>query len=168
MLLREAPAIKQCVFELDTRGKPTMAKNKGALHELLERHETVIGPSDRNFGVTFAVVFTAIGLLSLWKQNYFASYWLGAALAFGGLAVLYPMVLRPLNRVWLLIGLTLHQVITPVIMGLIFFVVITPFGLIMRAMGKDPLRLKRNEAVRSYWILRQPPGPAPETLKNQF
>jgi hypothetical protein len=145
-----------------------MAKNKGALHEVLERDEIVIGPSERNFGLTLAAAFTAIGILCLWKHSHFALYWLGVALVFGVLAVLYPAVLWPLNRAWLMIGLLLHQIITPLVMGLIFFLVITPFGLIMRAMGKDPLRLKCDEAVQSYWILRQPPGPAPETLKNQF
>jgi hypothetical protein len=149
-------------------GKFNMSKHKGAFHEALWRDETVIGPSERNFGLTFAAVFTTIGLLCLWGGKYSAPYWLGVASVFGGLAIFYPAVLQPLNRAWLTIGLLLHNIITPIVMGLIFFFVIAPFGLIMRAAGKDPLRLKRDEAVQSYWILRQPPGPAPETLKNQF
>ena len=61
-----------------------------------------------------------------------------------------------------------HAVVNPIIMGLIFFVAVTPTALIMRARGKDLLRLKREPQADSYWIVRQPPGPAPETLKDQF
>ena len=58
--------------------------------------------------------------------------------------------------------------VTPVVMGLLFFLTVTPIALIMRALGKDPLRLKRDDAAASYWILRQPPGPPPESLRRQF
>jgi hypothetical protein len=69
---------------------------------------------------------------------------------------------------WLKFGLLLNSIVSPVVMALLFYLVITPLALIMRTLGKDPLRLKYDAKVSSYWILRAPPGPSPETIKNQF
>ena len=62
----------------------------------------------------------------------------------------------------------LHAVVNPIVMAILFYVAVLPTGLLMRAMGKDMLRLKREPENESYWILRRPPGPAPETMKDQF
>jgi len=62
----------------------------------------------------------------------------------------------------------LHRIVTPVVTGLLFYAVVTPIGLMMRAAGKDVLRLKRDPGAKSYWIERAPPGPAPDTMKNRF
>ncbi len=83
-------------------------------------------------------------------------------------ALLRPDALDALNRAWMKLGLLLFKIVNPIVMGLIFFTTILPVGLIMRARGHDPLRLKRDPAASSYWIERQPPGPAPETMINQF
>ena len=83
-------------------------------------------------------------------------------------ALLRPALLNPLNRIWLKFGLLLHRIVNPVIMALLFYGTVLPTGLVMRAMGKDLLRLKREPDADSYWILRAPPGPAPETMKDQF
>lgn len=138
-------------------------------HERIDRHEEVVGSSDRSFGFVFAGVFTIITLVKLWRGwSDWGYLWLGLAVAFAVAAAAVPSILAPLNRIWLKIGLALHKVMTPLIMGLLFFVVVTPIGLIMRATGKDILRLKRSPEEKSYWIDRTPPGPAPETMKNQF
>ncbi len=138
-------------------------------HERIDRHEEVIGSSDRSFGFVFAGVFTIITLVKLWRGwSDWGYLWLGLAVAFALAAAVLPSILAPLNRIWLKIGLALHKVMTPLIMGLLFFLVVTPIGLIMRATGKDILRLKRSAAEKSYWIDRTPPGPAPDTMKNQF
>ena len=138
-------------------------------HERIDRQEEVIGSSDRAFGFVFAGVFTIITLVKLWRGwSDWGYLWLGLAVAFAAAAAVAPGVLAPLNRIWLKIGLALHKVMTPLIMGLLFFLVVTPIGLIMRATGKDILRLKRSAAEKSYWIDRTPPGPAPDTMKNQF
>lgn len=138
-------------------------------HERIDRHEEVVGSSDRSFGFVFAGVFTIITLVKLWRGwSDWGYLWLGLAVAFAVAATAAPSVLAPLNRVWLKIGLALHKVMTPLIMGLLFFLVVTPIGLIMRATGKDILRLKRSPEEKSYWIDRTPPGPAPDTMKNQF
>jgi hypothetical protein len=65
-------------------------------------------------------------------------------------------------------GLALYRVVNPVVMALLFFVTVVPMGLAMRAFGRDALRLKRDKNAASYWILREPPGPSPETMKHQF
>ena len=69
---------------------------------------------------------------------------------------------------WFQLGLLLHKVVNPIVMALVFFGTVLPTGLIMRALGKDPLRLKWQADANSYWIERRPPGPAPESMKDQF
>jgi hypothetical protein len=78
------------------------------------------------------------------------------------------MLLRPFNRLWFRFGLLLSRVVNPLVMGLLFYFTVTPIGLIMRALGKDPLRLRFDRGARTYWIDRQPPGPEPETMRQQF
>jgi hypothetical protein len=140
-----------------------------ASHERLTRSEQVIGSSDRAFGLVFAGFFALLTLLKLWR-GWSAWGWvfLGLALAFAAAALLVPGMLAPLNRLWLKLGLLLHKVMTPLVMGLLFYGVVTPMGVLMRLLGKDLLRLKRDPGARTYWIERQPPGPAPDTMKNQF
>jgi Saxitoxin biosynthesis operon protein SxtJ len=82
-------------------------------------------------------------------------------------ALAAPRLLHALNLVWLRFGMLLDHIVTPIVMGLLFFLVLMPLGLLMRVTGKDPMRLKRRPDLASYWILREPPGPRPETLKNQ-
>ena len=82
--------------------------------------------------------------------------------------MLAPKLLAPFNRLWARFGLLLHRITSPLVLGIMFFAVITPMGWIMRALGKDLLRLKIDPAATSYWIARTPPGPTPESLKDQF
>ena len=145
-----------------------MAETSGT-HEALKRDEAVVGPSDRSFGRTFAVVFAIAAGLSAWRGWRIGPGWfVGLAFLFGLAAAFRPAVLAPLNKAWLHFGLLLHKVVNPLVMGAMFFLVFTPMGVLMRAFGKDFLRLKPDPQAASYWIPRQPPGPAPETLKNQF
>ena len=117
----------------------------------------------------FAGLFTLLTLLKLWRGwSIWGWVFLGLALAFAALALLAPQLLAPLNRLWLKLGLVLHKVVTPIIMAMLFYLAITPMGVAMRLMGKDLLRLKREPGAKTYWIERQPPGPAPDTMKNQF
>jgi hypothetical protein len=83
-------------------------------------------------------------------------------------ALLRPSLLAPLNRLWTWVGLLLHRVVSPLVLGVLFFLVVTPVGLLMRARGKDPLRLRSDRVSNSYWIERRPPGPAPDSMRNQF
>jgi hypothetical protein len=137
-------------------------------HESLDRKEPVAGSSNRAFGLVFAAVFLIIGLWP-WAFGGQVRVWsLLVSAAFLVAAWVWPAVLAPLNRLWTRFGLLLHRIVSPVVLGVMFFVVITPTGLLMRALGKDPLRLQLEREARSYWIERQPPGPLPDTLNNQF
>lgn len=124
--------------------------------------------SDRAFGWVFAVFF---GLLGGWPMLHggvpHAWAWVAAG-AFAATALLRPTLLAPLNRFWTRFGLLLHRIVNPVILGLIFMAVIVPIGLTLRALGKDPLRLKRRANQTSYWLERRPPGPTRESLPRQF
>ena len=124
--------------------------------------------SERAFGLVFAAVFVIVGLLPLLGDGGVRFWALGVALAFAVIAFAMPRLLRPLNLVWFRFGLLLHAVVSPLVLGLLFFVTVTPTGLIMRMLGKDLLNLRRDETAESYWIVREPRGPAPESMKNQF
>lgn len=124
--------------------------------------------SERSFGLVFVVVFAVIGFWPLLKGEPLRLWALGAAAVLLVLALAVPAALKPFNRLWFRFGLLLHKVMTPLIMGLMFFGAFMPTGLIMRALGKDILRLKFDPQAQSYWIERHPPGPAPESLRNQF
>jgi len=124
--------------------------------------------SNRAFGGVFAVVFAIVAALPL-KDGGEPYWWAaGVAGAFALLALVWPRALRPLNFVWFLIGMALHRVVSPVVMGFLFFLTVTPVGLLMRLTGKDPLRLRRVPGAASYWIVRTPPGPAGESMRRQF
>jgi hypothetical protein len=137
-------------------------------HESYSRDEAVIGSSDRSFGIVMASAFGLISLLNWWHGG--RSWpWTGGITALCLAAALFsPAILRPFNRLWLKFGLLLHMVVNPIVMAFVFFGTVLPTGLIMRALGKDPLRLKRRPNANSYWIERRPPGPAPESMKDQF
>jgi len=140
----------------------------GALHEDLLRDDEVVGPSNRRFGLTMAAICAVIGGVRLVFGHSYWFWWLGAGIALAILALLAPAALGPLNRAWLRLGAVLYKVVNPVVMALMFFSTIAPIGFLMRRCGQDPLRLRRDPAAASYWIAREPPGPPPETMRNQF
>jgi hypothetical protein len=138
------------------------------LHEDFSREEHVKAGSDKGFGQVFAGFFAIVAALSWWRGTQTWHYTLPVAAAFLVIAYTYPKVLGPLNRLWLKFGLLLYKVMNPLILGLLFFVTIAPIGLLMRAFGKDFLRTRMDPQAKSYWIERTPPGPKPESMKNQF
>jgi Saxitoxin biosynthesis operon protein SxtJ len=109
--------------------------------------------------------------LHLW-QGVPPSWVEGALAAVGvlllGFGLVAPARLAPLNRVWTALGLLLFEVVNPVVLGLIYLTTIVPIGLLMRATGRDPLHLKLDREAGSYWVVREPPGPAPPTMSRQF
>ncbi len=137
-------------------------------HERLSATEDIQGSSDRSFGIVMAVVFTIVGAWPLLSEGPPRWWALIAAALFYGVALLRPALLAPLNRLWFRFGLLLNRVTSPVIMGLLFYGVMTPYAYILRWLGKDLLRLRFDPSAESYWIERKPPGPAPETIKRQF
>ena len=138
------------------------------LHEDLAREQTVAQSSDRAFGFVFAAVFLIIGVWPLLDGNSVHLWLLAISLAFLGLALAAPKLLAPFNRLWMRFGRLLHQVISPIVLGILFFTVITPYGLVMRGFGKRTLELDFEADRESYWIRRDPPGPPPESMRNQF
>jgi predicted membrane metal-binding protein len=138
------------------------------LHEDFSREEHVQAGSDRGFGLVFAGFFGIVTAISLWRHGTTWHWALPLAAAFLLAALIYPKILAPLNRLWLKFGLLLYKVMNPLILGLLFFVTIMPIGLVMRAFGKDFLQLKLDRNAKSYWIERTPPGPPPQSMKNQF
>ena len=137
-------------------------------HETLGRPETVKVGSERGFGMVFAAVFIIVAAWPLVGGGEVRVWALGAAAAFLLAALAFPAVLRPLNLAWFRFGLVLHKIVSPVFLGLIFYLSVTPIALIMRLLGKDPLRRDFDPSMSTYWIERKPPGPAPDSLKNQF
>ncbi|HEX7967024.1 MAG TPA: SxtJ family membrane protein [Stellaceae bacterium] len=130
--------------------------------------EEVCRSSDRSFGFVFCAVSLVVALLPLVRGGEPRLWALAAAAAFFAVALIRPALLAPLNRLWFHFGLLFGRVTNPLIMGLVFFLVITPMAVIMRLRGKDPLRLRLDHEAKSYWIERTPPGPAPASMTNQF
>jgi hypothetical protein len=137
-------------------------------HENLERTQEVKGSSDRFFGLTFFVFFLLIALWPLLGGKAVRPSFMGISLAFLAIALAYPILLAPLNRLWLKFGALLHVITSPIILGVMFYLVIAPIGLLMRLLNKDLLRLKLDPDASSYWIRREPPGPDKNSLHRQF
>ena len=123
--------------------------------------------SNRSFGVVFFVVFLLIAFYPLLNNNEIRLWSLIVSVLFLILGILNSKILSPLNKIWFKFGLLLGKIISPIIMGVIFFLVVTPIGFIMKLLGKDLINLKFNNE-KSYWIERGPAEPSPESMKNQF
>jgi hypothetical protein len=137
-------------------------------HEFQDRQEIVKISSERSFGLVVACCFLLLGVLSLYHGRAGWHFWFPLAALFAVLAHAAPSVLAPLNRLWAKLGQLLHAVVSPLILALLFYGCIAPIGFLMRLTGKDPMQRKFDPAAKSYWIVREPPGPAPETFRNQF
>lgn len=131
-------------------------------------HQEVRAGSDRSFGIVFAVAFAVLAAWPLKSGGEPRVWALAAAVAFLLPALLRPRLLRPLNLLWFRLGLVLGAAVAPVVMSLLFFLVVTPIGWIVRAMGKDLLRLKLDRNAASYWIERDDERNPMGTMKNQF
>ena len=137
-------------------------------HEELNREHEVEGSSDRSFGLVFAALFAIIGLWPLLSAQPPRIWALIVAGAFAVLALVRPGVLAPLNKRWLAFGLLLGKIVSPIALGILFYGPFLFVGLLLRAFGKDPLRLRLQPHAKSYWIAREPPGPPPKSMENQF
>ncbi len=97
-------------------------------------------PSNRSFGSVFTVFFTLVGV-----------WWLA-----------------PLNRAWMRFGELLHRIVSPIVLGVIFYGVFTPVGLVMRMARRDAMKRRFEPGAPTYWIERRPPGPADDSFQDQF
>jgi hypothetical protein len=143
-------------------------KMSNSSHESYSREQTVAAGSDRSFGFVMAAVLAVVTVVGWWRGGTFWPWTLGLAGALLAAALIYPVVLKPLNRWWFKFGLLLHKIVSPIVMAFLFYCTVLPTGIVMRLLRKDILRLTRRPEAESYWIARQPSGPAPETMKDQF
>ena len=114
----------------------------------------------RNFGIVIAIAFAILGSIVLWRGKPTFLYFYGISGLFLILGLIVPMALTPIEWVWMKFAKALGFVMNYVILTIVFFLVITPIGLILRLTGKDPLRLKFDNNARTYWIKAEVDGPA--------
>ena len=120
--------------------------------------------SNKSFGIVFFVVFLLISLYPLLNNESLRIWSLVISIIFLILGVLNSKILSPLNKIWFKFGVFLGKIISPIVMGIIFFLVVTPTGFIMRLLRKDVLNLKYNDN-KSYWIEKTGPK---SKMNNQF
>ena len=120
--------------------------------------------SNRSFGIVFFIVFLLIATYPIINDGHVRIWSLIISVVFLILGLLNSEILSPLNKIWFKFGILLGKIISPLVMGLIFFLVVTPIGLFMRLLNKDLLKLKFNKN-KSYWIEKNEPK---SKMKNQF
>ena len=120
--------------------------------------------SNKSFGIVFFVFFLIVSFYPILNESEMRLWALVISIIFLVLGLLNSNILTPLNKVWFKIGILLGKIVSPIVMGVIFFIVVTPISLIMRLLGKDVLNIKKNKK-ETYWI--QKTGPKSK-MKNQF
>ena len=120
--------------------------------------------SNKSFGIVFAIVFFLIALWPIIKSDDIRIWSLIVSIIFLILGIMNSSILTPLNKIWFRFGIFLGNFIAPVVMGIIFFFVVTPIGLIMRLLGRDLIKLKKNNE-NSYWIEKKD---TESSMKKQF
>jgi hypothetical protein len=142
--------------------------SEGNWHETLLSEGPPPGSSDRSFGLLFTVVFGAIALFGIWEGRDSALWWAAAALVFLMFALCAAPLLGPLNRGWRWLSLQLSCVANPIMMGAVFFAVLTPIAVIVRWVGRDPLRLRLEPESSSYWLARTSGDERQTSMHDQF
>lgn len=136
-------------------------------HEDYRSHTTEKLPSNRSFGLVFTVFFALLAFWPLARRGEPVRLW--AAVASGVMLLLTlvaPNVLQPANRLWMKLGHLLGRIVNPIILSGMFFLLFTPIAFLLRLLGKDLLRWRRDAQAASYWIGRD--DIQPDTMKNQF
>jgi hypothetical protein len=136
-------------------------------HESFDRDE-VKAASERSFGIMFTAVFALVAFWPMAFGGGLRLWSLALAIAFLVATLACPRILYPLNRLWFRVGQLMHHVVTPIVMGLIFFFGILPTALIMRMRRRDPLRIGARKPGETNWITRAPPGPNADSMKHLF
>jgi hypothetical protein len=126
-------------------------------------------PSNRSFGFLFFVVFISLAGFSYQsnKSLYVTYAWLCSGALIFIITALFPQKLTPFNKGWAYLGILLSEIVSPLSLGIIFFCLITPIGILTRFFGRDQLNVKVSHQV-TYWINRNPPGPSGDSFKYQF
>ena len=125
-------------------------------------------PSNRSFGLLFVIFFAGLSAWMYYKRVPSAQMWGGVSLFVLLVTLFVPHLLAPFNRLWMWFGLMLNRIVSPIVMGVLYFCLIAPIGMAMRLARRDPLRLSFDRATKSYWVERDPPGPTQESFLRQF
>ena len=125
-------------------------------------------PSNRSFGVVFILVFAIAAAWAWWRSSTWLTGWLLALAIIVGVTIVAPGVLAPLNRAWMKLAELLHAIVSPLVLGVLFYAVVTPYGVVRRWLGGDPLARVFERQRETYWIDRSPPGPSSDSFPRQF
>ncbi len=146
-----------------------MKNDDTAIHHEPVAEGEHIGPgSERSFAAVMAGALIILSVLNWWHNGRAWPSLLSIAALFVVAGLWRPAALKPLNRLWFKFGLLLHAIVSPITMGLIFYGAVVPTAMMMRLFGKSTLQLKFEPERHTYWVARQPPGPTPDTMKDQF
>lgn len=130
--------------------------------------EVEIG-TERSFGIVFAAVFIIIAFWpTLFHDGAIRLWAITIAVVFAALGIFTPRLLKPVNRIWFHFGNLLGKIVAPIVMGLIFFVTVTPIGLIRRVFVKDPLNEEFDPEAQTYWITKEKDSPVATSMRQQF
>jgi len=138
------------------------------MDELVKNHKKIRTSSDRSFGFVFTAFFMILALIPLLKHHEIRLWALILASCIFCISVIRAELLAPLNRLWIKFGFLLHKITSPIILGIVFFLLFTPIALFLRLSKKAKLLEWKNEELRTYWIARNPPGPDGQSIENQF
>ena|SRR5271154_926823 len=136
--------------------------------ERLGHDDSPYGSTDRFFGLLFSAFWGVVAMAPLRRGGSIRSWAVVLAGAFLVTSLIRPVLLGPLNRLWQRLAQLLQTLTNPIVMAVLYFSTIVPFALVMRLLNRDVLRLKWEPGQTSYWIPRKPPGPRPESMKDQF
>jgi hypothetical protein len=131
-------------------------------------HTEIRMGSERSFGLVFSAVFTIVALFPLLGDGGVRWWALAIAAAMLAIGLCRPGLLRPLNRLWFRFGLLLNRIVSPVVMGILFFLTVTPVGLVMRLRNRDLLRQRFDPGAKSYWIEIDRETAARSSMRQQF
>lgn len=145
-----------------------MSKRRGTAIESASTHELIVVGSHRVFGWVMAAVAALVAVWA-WRHGMRWVWWpVAIGLAFALAATLRPALLAPVNRLWMAFGHLLGRIVSPIIMSLIFFGVVTPIAILARWRGVDPMQRRFDPQATTYWIERLPSGPDPATMERQW
>lgn len=131
-------------------------------------------PSDRQIGLVLGAFLLIVSLLHGYRElrtgsvNVLSGLLMTSAAVLCAVAVFRPAWLAPVNKVWMALARILHAIASPIVLGAVFFLVLTPMAIVRRRKSRETFPLARDPAAASYWIPRKPPGPDPKTLNRQY
>jgi hypothetical protein len=125
-------------------------------------------PSNRSFGTLFVAVFAIVGVVVVWRGGSYAVGWFALSALTLAVTLVRPAWLAPLNRAWMRLARVLERIVSPVVLGVMYYALLAPVGIAMRWAGRDPMKRRFDAEAASYWEARTPPGPDPADLPRQF